>query len=348
MSKPSEVTPLAWTELVRGWNEEIDAPPVLASVTGAGQAGAAVVDAVDMIMFTGSVRTGKAIALRAAERLIPSSLELGGKDAMLVLDDADIERAVGGAVWGGLFNAGQSCIAVERVYVQEPVYDEFVTKLTARVNELRVGMDPADSYSAEFGALANDKQMEIVERHVRDAVDKGARALTGGRRAERGLFYPPTVLVDVDHTMQCMTEETFGPTLPVMKVASEEEAIRLANDSIYGLNGSVWTSDPARGERVARRLETGGVSVNNAMATIFQFPLPFGGWKQSGIGVRFGGAAGILKYCRTQSVTTERLSLSSEMHWYPYTKRRGKLQERLIRLIGANDWRRRLGLRPRR
>lgn len=346
ISKPSEVTPLAWAEIVRGWNEEIGAPPVLACVTGTGKAGAAVVDAVDMIMFTGSVKTGKAIAVQAAERLIPASLELGGKDAMIVLEDADIDRAVGGAVWGGLFNAGQSCIAVERVYVQEPVYDQFVSKLTERVNALRTGMDPADSYSTDFGALANDKQMEIVERHVRDAVDKGARALTGGKRGSQGLIYEPTVLVDVDHTMQCMTEETFGPTIPVMKVASEQEAIRLANDSIYGLNGSVWTKDQERGERVATQLETGGVSVNNAMATIFQFPLPFGGWKQSGIGTRFGGATGLLKYCHTQAVTTERLSLSSEMHWYPYTKRRGKLQERLVRLLGANDWRRRLGLRP--
>jgi acyl-CoA reductase-like NAD-dependent aldehyde dehydrogenase len=345
--KPSEVTPLGWRECVRGWNEEIGAPPVLACVTGAGEAGAAVLDEVDMIMFTGSERTGRAVAIRAAERLIPCSLELGGKDAMLVLDDADIERAVGGAVWGGLFNAGQSCIAVERVYVQEPVYDEFVSKLTAKVNDLRTGMDEMDTYETEFGALANDRQMEIVERHVQDALDKGARALTGGKRAERGLFYPPTVLVDVDHTMDCMREETFGPTLPVMKVASEEEAISLANDSRYGLSGSVYTADSERGERVAQRLETGSVSVNNAMATIFQFPLPFGGWKQSGIGTRFGGAEGILKYCRQQAITTERLSLQSEIHWYPYSKRRGKLQERLVRMLGANDWRRRLGGKPR-
>jgi acyl-CoA reductase-like NAD-dependent aldehyde dehydrogenase len=346
ISKPSEVTPLAWTECVRAWNEDIGAPSVLACVNGDGGAGTAVVDEVDMIMFTGSTRTGRKIGIRAAERLIPCSLELGGKDAMIVLGDADIDRAVGGAIWGGLFNAGQSCIAVERVYVEEPAYDEFVTKLTSKVSELRTGMDSMDSYGTDFGALANENQMEIVERHVRDAVDKGARVLTGGKRAAGGLFYPATVLVDVDHTMSCMTEETFGPTLPVMKVSGEEEAVRLANDSDYGLNGSVWTADSDRGVRVARRLETGGVSVNNAMATIFQFPMSFGGWKQSGIGSRFGGGDGLLKYCRRQSVTTERLSLGSESHWYPYTKRRGKLQERLVRLIGANDWRRRLGLRP--
>jgi acyl-CoA reductase-like NAD-dependent aldehyde dehydrogenase len=348
ISKPSEFTPLAWRECVRGWREEIGAPPVLACVTGAGQAGAALVDEVDMVMFTGSARTGRRVAARAAERLIPCALELGGKDAMVVLDDADLDRAVGAAIWGGLFNAGQSCAAIERVYVQEPVYDQFVSKLTEKVRALRTGMDPMDSYSAEFGALATEAQMEIVEAHVADAIDKGARALTGGRRAERGLFYPPTVLVDVDHTMICMREETFGPTLPVMKVTDEEEAIRLANDSRYGLTGSVWTRDPGRGERVARRMETGGVSVNNAMATILQFPLPFGGWKESGVGTRFGGPDGVRKFCRPQAVTTERMNLAAELHWYPYAKRRGALQERLVRLLGANDWRRRLGLRDRR
>jgi acyl-CoA reductase-like NAD-dependent aldehyde dehydrogenase len=343
MSKPSEETPLAWREVVRGFREEIGAPPVLACVTGAGAAGAAVVDEVDIITFTGSTRTGRRIAMRAAERLIPCNLELGGKDPMVILDDANIDRAVNAAVWGGLFNAGQSCIATERVYVQAPVYDEFVTKLTAKVKELRVGMDAQDSWETEFGALANEAQMAIVERHVQDAVDKGAHALTGGKRAERGLFYPPTVLVDVDHTMACMREETFGPTLPVMKVQDEEEAIRLANDSPYGLGGSVFSGNAARAERVSRRLEAGGVSINNAMAHVFQFPLPFGGWKESGGGVRFGGPDGMLKYCRRQSVSSERIDLKSEIHWYPYTKRRGRLQGRLVRLLGAHDWRRRLG-----
>jgi acyl-CoA reductase-like NAD-dependent aldehyde dehydrogenase len=346
LCKPSELTPLAWTEVVRGWSE-IGAPDVLAVVNGTGASGAALVDVVDMVAFTGSTRTGRKIAVRAAERLIPANLELGGKDAMIVLDDADVDRAVGGAVWGGLFNAGQSCIAVERIYVQDAVYEEFVSKLTARVAELRTGMDAMDSFSSEFGALANDAQMEIVERHVRDAVDKGARVLTGGKRTGEGLVYAPTVLVDVDHTMQCMTEETFGPTLPVMKVASEADAIRLANDSTYGLNGSVWTGDNERGIRVARQLETGGVSVNNAMATIFMFQLPFGGWKQSGLGLRFGGAEGLLKYCRQQSVTTEKIKLGSEIHWYPYSKGRGQLQGKLVRMLGAHDWRRRLGRRGR-
>ena len=347
LSKPSEVTPLAWTEVVRGFNEEIGAPPVLACVNGRGETGAAVVDVVDMIQFTGSTATGRRIAMRAAERLIPVGLELGGKDAMVVLADANIDRAVGGAVWGGLFNAGQSCIAVERIYVEEPAYDAFVEKLTEKVAALRTGMDEMDSFSSDVGALATEQQLAIVQGQVEDALAKGARVLTGGRRTGEGLIYEPTVLVDVDHTMTCMQEETFGPTLPVMRVKNEQEAIRLANDSPYGLNGSVWTADSAHGEQVATQLETGGVSVNNTMATIFQFPLPFGGWKTSGIGSRFGGADGLLKYCRRQSVTTERMNLGSEIHWYPYTQKRGKLQVRLVRLLGANDWRRRFGKKGR-
>ncbi|MFE3001613.1 aldehyde dehydrogenase family protein [Nocardia sp. NPDC059246] len=346
LTKPSEVTPLAWAEMVRGWNEEIGAPPVLGCATGLGSTGAAVVDEVDMIQFTGSVRTGRAIGIRAAERLIPASLELGGKDAMIVLSDADLDRAVKGAVWGGLFNAGQSCVAIERVYVEAPVYDEFLAKLTTEVGKLRQGSDPQGAFEADLGAMATEAQLEIVERHVDDALAKGAKALTGGKRADEGLFYPPTILVDVDHTMECMTEETFGPTLPVMKVADEEEAIRLANDSRYGLAGSVWTGSPERGQRVGRRLDTGGVCVNNAMVHVFQFPLPMGGWKQSGLGHRFGGPDAVLKYCRTQAFVSERVKTKTELHWYPYTTAKGRLTDRMIRLLGMHDWKRRLGKRP--
>lgn len=347
LSKPSEFTPLCWLELVRGF-EEAGAPPVLSAVVGGPETGAALVDAVDMVQFTGSSRTGRKIAVAAAERLIPCSLELGGKDAMIVLDDADVDRAVGAAIWGGLYNAGQSCMAVERVYVARPVYDGFVGKLVERVSKLRVGMDEPGSFSSDFGALANDAQMAIVERHVAEAVGKGARALTGGHRHPAGLFYEPTVLVDVDHTMACMTEETFGPLIPVMPFDELDEAIELANDSPYGLSGSVFSRNSERAHEVAARMTTGAVNVNDVMINALQIAAPQGGWGESGIGSRSGGAHGILKYCRDQVITDPRVTLPTELQWYPVTSGRSTLMARAVRLLGAHGWRRRLGLRVKR
>ena len=347
LTKPSEETPLAWAECVRGWNEEIGAPQVLGCATGLGGTGRAVVDLVDMVQFTGSTATGRRIGVRCAERLIPVSLELGGKDAMIVLSDAPLDRAIRGAIWGGLFNSGQSCIAVERVYVEEPIYDEFVSRLVDGVNKVRQGHDAQGSFATDVGAMATQTQLELVERQVADAVSKGAKVLTGGKRADHGLFYPPTILVDVDHTMACMRDETFGPLLPIMKVTDENQAVELANDSNYGLGGSVWTMSKERAERVGTRLETGGVNINNAMANVFQFPLPMGGWKESGLGHRFGGPNGIRKYCRQQAFLNERVNLSNETHWYPYSPRKGKLTARALRLLEMHDWRRRLGLKPR-
>jgi acyl-CoA reductase-like NAD-dependent aldehyde dehydrogenase len=341
--KPSEVTPLTWTEVVRGWREEIGAPPVLASVTGGGTAGVAVVDQADMVMFTGSVRTGRAIAVRCAERLIPCSLELGGKDALIVLADADLKRAAAAAVWGGMTNSGQACVGVERVYVEKPVYDEFVTLVTDRVKALRQGMDEPGSFACDIGAMVTPAQVDIVQDHVDDAVAKGARVLAGGKRTAKGNYFEPTVLVDVDHSMKCMREETFGPTLAVMCVADENEAIALANDSQYGLSSSLWTRDRRKADRVSRRIEAGSVSVNNALVATFQLPIPMGGWKNSGLGTRFGGAQGVLKYCRQQSVVEERFSLKSEPLWYPVVPAKSRLIAKATRMIGAHDWRRRLG-----
>jgi acyl-CoA reductase-like NAD-dependent aldehyde dehydrogenase len=348
LCKPSEVTPLAWSEAVRGWNEEIGAPHVLGCVTGGGAAGAAVVDQVDMVMFTGSVRTGRAIAVRCAERLIPCSLELGGKDAFIVLADADIERAAGAAVWGGMTNSGQACVGVERVYVESAVYDEFVALVTAKVKALRQGMDAPGSFACDIGAMVTAAQVDIVTDHVNDAVAKGARILCGGERSEEGNFFEPTVLIDVDHSMTCMRDETFGPTLAIMRVADAEEAIALANDSDYGLSSSLWTRDRETADRLSRRIEAGSVSVNNAIVATFQMPIPMGGWKNSGLGTRFGGANGVLKYCRQQSVVEERFSLKSEPLWYPVLPGKARLIGRAARLLGAHDWRRRLGLRGRR
>jgi acyl-CoA reductase-like NAD-dependent aldehyde dehydrogenase len=345
LTKASEVVPLSWTEACRGWTEDVGAPFVLANANGGPETGQAVVDEVDMVMFTGSNRTGRVVAVRAAERLIPCGLELGGKDPMIVLADADLERAAGAATWGSMFNAGQACISVERVYVEAPAYDEFVDRVTTKVRELRTGMDPAGAYTADLGALTTQAQLGIVDRHVREAIEKGATALTGGRRGAGGNFYEPTVLVDVDHSMSCMREETFGPTLPIMKVADEDEAVALANDSPYGLSASVWTADPERAARIARRIEAGAVNLNNVLGNAFHFNLPMGGWKGSGIGSRAGGAPGMLKYCRTQALVSERVPLRREPYWYPVKPRTARLIARGARFFGAADWRRRLGLR---
>ncbi|HEU4516412.1 MAG TPA: aldehyde dehydrogenase family protein [Steroidobacteraceae bacterium] len=345
--KPSELTPLATREIVRGWREDLGAPAVLDCLTGAAATGAALVDEADFIQFTGSTDTGRKIAQRAAERLIPYSLELGGKDAMIVLADADLERAANGAAWGAMFNCGQACTSVERVYVEEPVHDEFVTLVADRVRGLRQGAG-RQAFDTDVGPLSGEAQLATVERHVAEALAAGARAILGGKRADLpGATFEPTLLVDVDQSMSCMREETFGPTLPVMKVRDAEEAIRLANDSSYGLSASIWTRDRARGDRLARRLEVGAVNVNDMFTNVVAFPVPQAGWKQSGVGARLGGAHGVRKYCRPQAIVAARLTPKSELPWYPYDARTGKLALRLTRLLLARSWGRRLARRRR-
>ncbi len=337
--KPSEVTPLSAVELARGW-AEIGAPPVFKVVTGAGATGAAVVENADYIQFTGSTATGRRIAAACAERMVPYSLELGGKDPAIVLADADLDRAAHGIAFGGMFNAGQVCISVERVYVEAPVYDEFVAKLTDAVAALRQGADGRESKN-DVGALANENQVLIVQRHVDEAVAAGARVTTGGKRTGIGTFFEPTVLVDVDHSMSCVAEETFGPTLPVMKVADEAEAIRLANDSIYGLSASVWTGDKTRGERVARQLNTGAVNINDVFSNLFNPAMPMGGWGLSGVGARWGGASGLRKYCRAQAMTKPKLPTTrKEMFWYPYDMNKLVFSVAAMRAAGARGLRR--------
>ena len=231
---------------------------------------------------------------RAAETLTPVSLELGGKDPMIVLSDADIDRAANAAAWGGMFNSGQTCMSVERIYVEEPVYDEFVAKLTKEVGGLRQGPDEKGG-DADVGAMTSPNQTAVVEDHVNDALASGARALTGGKKVEgAGQYFEPTVLVDVDHSMKVMRDETFGPVVGVMKVRDSEEALRLANDTRYGLCGSVFGSRE-RAESIARRVECGAINVNDVLINYFAMDVPMGGWKESGIGFRHG-EYGIKKY----------------------------------------------------
>jgi acyl-CoA reductase-like NAD-dependent aldehyde dehydrogenase len=343
LSKPSEVTPLVWRMAVDGW-KQIGAPDVLDAVYGFGQTGAALVDVVDYVMFTGSVNTGRRIGVAAAQRLIPCSLELGGKDAMIVCADADIDRAADGAVWGAFAYTGQVCISVERVYVEESVYDEFVSKVVAKTAQLRQGMDSGHDFSRDVGSMTTAQQLAIVSDHVDDAVRKGAKVLVGGKSGDpAGLFYEPTVLVDVDHDMKCMREETFGPTLPVMKVRDVAEAIEKANDSELGLSGSVWTRDKNKAMALARKMNTGTVNINNVITNVLQFPVPMEGWNESGVGSRSGGAAGIRKFCRTKSIVAERVAMKKEPLWYPYGRRKGKTIAAMLRMTSARDWRRRLG-----
>ena len=311
--KPSERTPLTAELLLRGWLDS-GAPEVLALAQGAREVSEAVIDNADFVQFTGSSATGAKVMERAARRLTPVSLELGGKDPMIVLEDADIDLAAHAAVWGAFFNAGQTCVSVERVYVLEPVYDQFVAAVVRDVEKLKMGA--GDGY--DFGSLIDESQVAVTARHVDDALAKGAKALTGGKRPDdgKGSFYPPTVLVDVDHSMLCMTEETFGPTLPIMKVRTADEAIRLSNDSPYGLSAAVFAKDIDRAKDVAVELDCGAVNINDVISNLMCTTAPMGGWKTSGLGARFGGADGLRKYCRQEAVVAPRTNVGAGGNYY--------------------------------
>jgi acyl-CoA reductase-like NAD-dependent aldehyde dehydrogenase len=342
--KPSEFTPLITMEIVRGWKEDIGGPDVLDFVNGTGDTGGALVDEVDYVQFTGSDRTGRIVMKRAADTLTPVSLELGGKDPMIVLRDANVERAANGAAFGGLANTGQICMSIERVYVEEPIYDEFVQKLTERVDSLRQGAD-GRTFTADVGAMTTPAQVEIVADHVEDARAKGARITTGGKRGDGpGDWYEPTVIAEADHSMKVMTDETFGPVVPVMKVKDADEAVRLANDSRYGLSGSVMTRDFKLGEEIARKMEMGAVNVDDVLTNYLTLDIPMGGWKTSGIGFRHG-VYGIRKFCRTEAIVSPRLPQGkADPLWFPHSKRKRGAINRVFRFLNARGLRNRLGI----
>ena len=304
--KPSEVTPRCGALLA----EVFEGMPV-ELVQGGGEVGRALVEAeVDAIAFTGSVATGRTVAEAAARRLVPCSVELGGKDAAIVLADANLDRAAAGIVWGAMHFGGQDCSSVERVYVVRQIAGAFLERVKEEVGRLRLG--------EEVGPLTTQTQLETVERQVRDAVEKGATVVTGGRRAAReGLWYEPTVLTDLSDEMDVMREETFGPVLPVVVVEDVEEALTRANTSKYGLTASLWTRDVMGGWALARRLETGVTMVNNHSFTGAVPALPWSGVKQSGYGVT-GSHLALETMVRPQVVLLDRSKARREMWWYPY------------------------------
>jgi len=338
--KPSEVTPFSG-QIPREIFQQAGLPDGLLQVlVGDGETGAALTAAdVDKISFTGSVATGRKVAVACAERLIPCTLELGGKDAMIVCEDANLDNAAGGAVAGAFMNTGQYCCGTERVYAVDPVVDDFTEKVVERVAQLRQGAEG----EFDVGAIFWPQQLAIIEEHMADAVEKGAKVLCGGRRNPNldGLFYEPTVLTNVSHDMRIMTEETFGPVLPIMGVRDEEHAIQLANDSEYGLSGNVWTRDKQHGFEIAQRIITGSVCVNDMSVTYGVQEAPFGGRKNSGVG-QVNGAVGLRSYCHAEPVIIDRFGGKQVATMYPHSLKRDEGMKKLMRMQWGTSLGRRL------
>src|SRR5580698_6484529 len=333
--KPSELTSLTSLLLASLLHEAGVPQDVFQVIIGDGATGSALLNGeIDKVIFTGSVATGKRIAQAAAGRLLPVVLELGGKDPMLVLEDADVDVASSGAVWGAFVNAGQTCLSVERCYVHRRLYDTFLEACVQKAKQLRVGngIDP----QTDVGPLIHERLLRSVEAQVEDARMRGARVLIGGSRLpDLGPnFYAPTVLAEVTHAMQIMREETFGPVLPVIPFDTDDEAIRLANDSDFGLAASVWTRNRTRGESLARRIQAGTVMVNDAIACFGISEAPHGGIKSSGLG-RTHGIFGLEEMVRIKHVDSDRLPEVKKVWWYGYGEAFRRQMEGFIDLMFA-------------
>lgn len=320
LAKPSSLTPLTALMLDDILKRAKIPEGVFKTIVckGRSEASDTFIKGVDMIAFTGSTNVGIEIGKTCIEDLKPCTLELGGKDPMIVLEDAKLERASNAAVFGSLMNTGQTCISIERIYAVNSVYEEFVKKVVDKTRLLTIGED--ESFNTDVGSMTSEGQLNEVLEQIDDAVNKGARILLGGKRiGEKGYFLEPTVLVDVNESMNIMTEETFGPVIAIRKVKDADEAIELANSTIYGLNGAIFTKDIEKGLKIAGEIESGSICINDCLINYGFAELPFRGVKKSGLGVRHS-EAGIKRFCRTQSVVVDRMGSKKEVYWYPHPK----------------------------
>jgi acyl-CoA reductase-like NAD-dependent aldehyde dehydrogenase len=331
--KPSEVTPLVAIKAKEIYDSTGLPEDLFGLVLGFGATGQSLIDSgIDYCVFTGAVETGHKVAAACGARLVPCTMELGGKAPLIACEDCDLERTARAVVFGGFANSGQVCIAVERVYAHDRVYDALVERVRVLVGELRQG-DPSRDY-VDIGAITFPRQIEVAQAHIEDARRKGARVVCGGHRVDgRGQFFEPTVLADCNHTMTAMKEEIFGPVVPMMRVSSDDEAISLSNDSHLGLNAYVFSKSHDRARRIGERIEAGNVVVNDVLSNYATVEAPFGGIKQSGFG-RVHGTEGLRDMCHRKHVSYDRVPAPArDPLWFPYTARSFHWLKRGVRLV---------------
>jgi len=314
--KPSEVTPLVGKYIEEMFQKTGFPKDVIQVAHGGKEVGAALTKGnPDYIFFTGSVRTGRIIQEVAAKKLIPTTLELGGKDPFIVFQDANLKRAAKGAVWGAFTNSGQVCMSAERIYVEESIYDDFLNIVKEETEKLIQGTNE----DSDIGSMTFPKQKEIVKHHVKDALEKGAVLVSGSppENWDDSMFIQPIILANLKQDMEVVWDETFGPVMPIIPFKTEEEVIKWANESNYGLNASVWTSDLKKARRVAGKLVTGAVTINEVLVSVANHYLPFGGTKDSGIG-RYHSDEGLKIFCHEKAIILDKGKLNKEIQWYPY------------------------------
>ncbi|MGH7493234.1 MAG: aldehyde dehydrogenase family protein [bacterium] len=340
--KPSEFTPAAALKTAELFTAAGLPEDVLRILIGEGATGAALTQCqLDRFVFTGSVATGRKVAQAAADRFIPVTLELGGSDALIVLREANLEYATSGAAWGRFMNCGQSCVAAKRVFVEEEIFTPFVQKLVEKVQRLRLGR--GDDPNTDIGPMIRERQVAVLETQLADAVAHGASILCGGkRRPELGpYFFEPTVMIDVKARMKVMCEETFGPLLPIIPVKNADEAVRLANDTSFGLSASIWTNDLKRGQALARRLEAGTVMINDVISYMGMCEMAYGGVKSSGLG-KTRGPEGLLDMVRTKYVDIDAFTFLRKPWWFRYTADALRDLQGYASFLHAPSWLKRL------